>query len=90
MDQGSAVNALSALGHDTRLRIYLLLAAQGSTGFPAGAIALELGVGATVLSSHLAILTRAGLIEPERVGRSIIYRARRARAVELADFILAN
>jgi DNA-binding transcriptional ArsR family regulator len=41
----------------------------------AGAIAEEIGCPHNTLSSHLAILARAGLIRGSRDGRAIIYRA---------------
>jgi DNA-binding transcriptional ArsR family regulator len=42
------------------------------------------------MSSHLAVLMRAGLIESERHSRSIIYRARIDRVREIASFLVSD
>jgi DNA-binding transcriptional ArsR family regulator len=44
-------------------------------GRMAGSIAEEIGCPHNTLSSHLAILARAGLVRAARNGRAIIYRA---------------
>jgi DNA-binding transcriptional ArsR family regulator len=40
---------------------------------PAGDIAGQLGVPANTMSSHLAVLSRAGLVASRKRGRSVIY-----------------
>lgn len=66
---------MSALAQDTRLDVFRLLVTHEPEGLPAGEIARQLAVPPNTLSTHLAVLTRAGLIHPERQSRSIIYRA---------------
>ena len=44
MDSNRAVNALSALGHETRLALYRLLVERGPDGLSAGVIAERLGL----------------------------------------------
>jgi ArsR family transcriptional regulator, arsenate/arsenite/antimonite-responsive transcriptional repressor len=44
-------------------------------GLPAGSIAESIGCPHNTLSSHLAILARAGLVRGTRDGRTINYRA---------------
>jgi ArsR family transcriptional regulator len=51
-----------------------MLVAHGPEGLPAGQIARELEVPHNTLSTHLAVLTRAGLIRAQRRSRSIINR----------------
>lgn len=70
-----ALAALAALGQPTRLAIFRLLMRHEPTGVAAGAIAGQIGCPANTLSSHLAILARAGLVRGTRDGRTIIYRA---------------
>ncbi len=70
-----ALAALAALGQPTRLAIFQLLMRAEPAGRPAGAIAEEIGCPHNTLSSHLAILARAGLVRGTRDGRAIIYRA---------------
>ena len=70
-----ALAALAALGQPTRLRIFRMLVRAEPDGRLAGAIAEAIGCPHNTLSSHLAILARAGLIRGTREGRAITYRA---------------
>jgi ArsR family transcriptional regulator, arsenate/arsenite/antimonite-responsive transcriptional repressor len=70
-----ALAALAALGQPTRLQVFQLLMRAEPEGRLAGAIAEELGCPHNTLSSHLAILARAGLVRGVRDGRAIVYRA---------------
>ena len=74
MDETHAVNALSALAQTSRLQVFRLLVRNSSAGLAAGEIALKLAIPHNTLSTHLAILTRAGLLSSTRFGRSIVYR----------------
>ena len=74
MDEINAVNALSALAQTSRLQVFRLLVRNGPAGLAAGEIALKLAIPHNTLSTHLAILTRAGLLSSTRFGRSIVYR----------------
>jgi DNA-binding transcriptional ArsR family regulator len=71
----TVVEALSALAHGSRLAVFRMLVRAGPEGIPAGEIAREVGALPNTLSSHLAILTHAGLIRSRRDGRSILYSA---------------
>lgn len=71
----TAVAALSALAHPSRLAVFRLLVRAGPDGLPAGEIAREVGALPNTLSSHLTILVHAGLIGSRREGRSILYSA---------------
>jgi ArsR family transcriptional regulator, arsenate/arsenite/antimonite-responsive transcriptional repressor len=73
MELNAAVQALSALGQESRLRIFRLLIRRGPEGMPAGDIAEQLKVPANTMSSHLAVLSRAGLVAFRKQGRSVIY-----------------
>lgn len=75
MDITTAVGALEALAHETRLSVFRLLVKAGPAGLTAGAIAAELDARQNTMSSHLAKLNRAGIVTSERDGRHIIYRA---------------
>lgn len=75
MDTYKAIDAFAALAHDTRLEVFRLLIRQGAEGLAAGEIAETLDIKQNTMSANLAVLTRAGLIESNRDGRSIIYRA---------------
>lgn len=75
MDENTAIEGLGALAQSTRLAVFRLLVRAGPEGMAAGLVAERLGVPATTLSTHLGILSRAGLIRPRRESRSIIYSA---------------
>jgi ArsR family transcriptional regulator, arsenate/arsenite/antimonite-responsive transcriptional repressor len=73
MELKEAVTALNGLGQESRLRVFRLLIRRGPDGMPAGDIADQLGVPANTMSSHLAVLSRAGLVVSRKQGRSVIY-----------------
>ena len=75
MDINSAVNALEALAHETRLGVFRLLVQAGPEGLSAGDIAERMDARQNTMSSHLAKLHRAGIVTSRRDGRHIIYRA---------------
>ena len=54
----------------------------------AGEIARQLAVPHNTMSTHLAVLARAGLIEAERRSQSIIYRAKLDRFRATATYLL--
>lgn len=90
MDESSALLAFSALAQPMRLNVFRALVAREPEGAPAGEVARLLGVPHNTLSTHLAVLTRAGLARSERRGRSIVYRADPARVRELVSFLMED
>lgn len=90
MQLPTAVEALSALAHASRLAVFRLLVRAGAEGMAAGEIAREIGVLPNTLSSHLTILDQAGLVQARREGRSIIYSADYARMRDLLGFLVAD
>lgn len=89
MEIKQAVNSLTALAQETRLRIFRLLVPAGEIGIPAGEIAERLDIPSATLTFHLKELGNAGLIESRREGRSIIYSLRVRGMQDLLSF-LAN
>jgi ArsR family transcriptional regulator len=85
-----AVDALSALAHASRLAVFRLLVRAGTDGFPAGEIAREVGLLPNTLSTHLTILSNAGLVRSRREGRSIIYSADYDGMRALLGFLVAD
>jgi DNA-binding transcriptional ArsR family regulator len=75
MKNETVILALAALAQGTRLDVFRLLVAAEPGGLPAGEISRRLDVPHNTMSSHLAILSRAGLLRSERFSRSIVYRA---------------
>jgi DNA-binding transcriptional ArsR family regulator len=75
LTEAHAISALSALAQPTRLAIFRLLIKHEPVGITAGVIADTIGAPHNTLSTHLAILVRAGLLRAAREGRTIIYRS---------------
>ncbi len=90
MKQDIAIDAFSALAQPTRLEVFRLLVRQEPHGLPAGEIARRLDVPHNTLSTHLAILTRTGLISVERHSRNMIYRVQLNAVRELVLFLLKD
>ncbi len=90
MNSSVAIEALGALAQDHRLALFRLLVQAGAEGMPAGAIAQGLGIPSSSLSFHLAHLTRAGLIQQRREGRSLIYTADYDAMNALVGFLMEN
>jgi ArsR family transcriptional regulator, arsenate/arsenite/antimonite-responsive transcriptional repressor len=75
MNSKQAIDALSALAHEHRLRAYRLLVEAGPEGLNAGTIASRLKLAPSSLTFHLQHLHRAGLITQQRNSRQLIYAA---------------
>lgn len=93
MEKKQAILTLGALAHDSRMDIFRLLVRAGSYreqagGLAAGDIAARLSLPAPTLSFHLKELSRAGLVEGQRRGRSIIYQAQLPALEAVASYLL--
>jgi DNA-binding transcriptional ArsR family regulator len=90
MKPDQVIVGLSALAQEHRLALFRLLVQAGEKGMAAGRIAEALGLPNSSLSFHLAQLQCAGLIEPERQGRSLVYRADYAAMNALIAYLTEN
>jgi len=90
MDLESSVTALSALAQPTRLEVFRLLVRNEPGGLPAGEIARKLNVPHNTMSTHLSILSRAGLISAKRQSRSIQYYVELAAVRSLVVYLLKD
>ena len=88
MTSDDAVVNLFALAHPGRLNVFQTIVRAGPDGMAAGKIAESVGIPANTASTHLSILTGAGLLTAYRDGRSIIYRANFIHFSELMGFML--
>jgi ubiquinone/menaquinone biosynthesis C-methylase UbiE/DNA-binding transcriptional ArsR family regulator len=70
---GSIVKSLRVLGDTTRLRMLLLLSREELSVAELQEI---LGMGQSTISTHLAQLKHAGLVEDRRTGKNIWYRSK--------------
>ncbi len=90
MESENAILALAALAQSTRLDVFRLLVKHAPNGLPAGDVARALAVPQNTMSSHLAILSRAGLVSARRFSRSIVYRADLAHLQAVMLFLLRD
>lgn len=87
MDTKTAVPALAALAQASRLAIFRWLVELGPDGALPGDIAARLAIPPATLSFHLKALQHAGLVDADRSGRNIRYRANFAAMRALIDFL---
>jgi ArsR family transcriptional regulator, arsenate/arsenite/antimonite-responsive transcriptional repressor len=90
MESEDAIVALAALAQSTRLDVFRLLVKHEPDGLAAGDIARALAVPQNTMSSHLGILSRAGLVSAQRFSRSIVYRADLTRFEAVVLFMLRD
>ena len=90
MEVKTAVTALAALAHESRLRLYRLLVQAGAGGLAVGDLQSRTGIAPATLTHHLHALRRAGLVDDLREGRSIVCRADYACMDALLAFLTEN
>ena len=90
MESTFAIVALASLAQATRLDVFRLLVRHEPDGLAAGEIARQLDVPQNTMSSHLATLSRAGLVTSDRHSRSIVYRADIDALRELTLFLVKD
>ncbi len=90
MKSRDALVALSALAQESRLEVFRLLVRRGPEGYTPGQLAQKLDIAAPTLSFHLKELQHAGLVEVQRDGRFLYYRADFDRMNGLVAFLTEN
>ncbi len=87
IDKKDAIESLSALAQETRLAAFRYLVGCCPDGKNAGEIARHCKVPHNTMSTHLAILERAGLIDSEKEGRGVVYSADISGLRSLVNFL---
>ncbi|OYX15559.1 MAG: protein tyrosine phosphatase [Rhizobiales bacterium 32-66-8] len=90
LNADDAIKVFDALAQQTRLETYRLLLRYVPYGLPAGDVARLLAVPHNTMSTHLALLERAGLLTARREGRSIIYAANVAPAAPMLASLMGE
>ena len=90
METIHAIEAFQALAQETRLAALRLLVQAGPGGLAAGVVAERLAVQPSTLSTHLAILERAGVVASRRDARHIFYSARYEGLRRLIAFLMED
>ncbi len=75
MDDTTALEGFASLAQPTRLTVLRKLLAAYPASLPAGELARACDTPHNTMSTHLRVLMRAGLVEVERSGRAMNYRA---------------
>ena len=90
MDTPAALQALTALGHESRLSAFRLLVQAGPDGLSVGEIRERLELPPATLTAHLNVLRAAQLVADEREGRVIRVRANYGQMNGLLAFLTEN
>ena len=90
MQEANVIRSLSALAHEARLRVFRALVVAGPDGLIPSALAEQLGIAPNALSFHLKELSHAQLINQERQGRNVVYRAEFAAMNGLLAYLGEN
>jgi ArsR family transcriptional regulator len=90
MTESEIVRSLAALAQEVRLRVFRALIVAGEDGLTPGTLSDQLEVPGNALSFHLKELTHAGLINQERKGRNLVYRASFATMNDLLGYLTEN
>jgi DNA-binding transcriptional ArsR family regulator len=90
MEEKIVISSLAALAHPIRLQVFRALVVVGSDGLTPGSVATALELAPATLSFHLKELLHAGLVDQERDGRNLIYRANYTNMNEVLTYLTAN
>lgn len=90
MEKSAIVEAFAAIAQTTRLDALRLLLDHSPEGLPSGDIGRLLDVPQNTMSSHLNVLKRAGLVQTQRVGTTIIYRPNTELVWRLVEFLATD
>lgn len=90
METNTALRALSALSHESRLVAFRILVQAGPEGLPVGELRERLDIPAATLTAHLNIMRAAALVHDQREGRVIRVRANYLQMNGLLDYLTEN
>jgi ArsR family transcriptional regulator len=89
-EAGELARGFGALGDPARLRLFSLIAAQPEGEVCACALVEPLGRSQPTVSHHLRVLYEAGLVDREKRGTWVWYRARPERLEALRSALAAT
>ncbi|WP_334118795.1 ArsR/SmtB family transcription factor [Limnobacter sp.] len=90
MEENDIIKALAALSHSSRLRVFRTLVVTGPAGLTPGQLCERLDIPAATMSFHLKELSNAGLVQPIRDGRNLIYSAQFAHMNGVIAYLTEN
>ncbi len=90
METKSALSALNALSHESRLGAFRQLVQAGPSGMAVGELRERLDIPPATLTAHLNILRAAALVNDQREGRVIRVRANFLQMNALLAYLTDN
>ena len=90
METKTAVSALSALSHESRLAAFRQLVQAGPDGLSVGELRERLDLPPATLTAHLNVLRAAALVHDQREGRVIRVRANYLQMNALLAYLTEN
>ncbi|HEY5970954.1 MAG TPA: metalloregulator ArsR/SmtB family transcription factor [Pseudoxanthomonas sp.] len=90
METNTALTALSALSHESRLAAFRQLVQAGPDGLSVGELRERLDLPPATLSAHLNTLRAAALVTDQREGRVIRVRAHYEQMNALLGYLTEN
>lgn len=87
MQSNEAIDAMLALGQETRLAAFRLLIGEGRAGLCVGDLASRLEANVSTLSRHLAQMERARILKSWRKERQVFYAVDHAGTGDLIRFL---
>ncbi|MHA6203689.1 ArsR/SmtB family transcription factor [Dyella soli] len=90
MKTKAALDALSALSHESRLAAFRRLVQAGPEGMSVGELREHLDLPPATLTAHLNILRAAALVHDQREGRMIRVRANYLQMNALLAYLTEN
>lgn len=90
MESKRASIIFEALSSDVRLDLFRLLVKNAPDGLVAGDIAKQLDVPSTNLSFHLKAIVQSGLVDVEREGRFMRYKANIPLMLDIVGYLTSE
>lgn len=90
MDTPTALAALNALSHESRLAAFRALVQAGPDGLSVGELRDRVQLAPATLTAHLNVLRAAGMVQDQREGRFIRVRADYPRMDALLAYLTEN
>ena len=90
MQTKQATKIFEALSSDVRLDLFRLLVKHAPDGLVQGDIAKELDIPSTNLSFHLKAIVHSGLVDVEREGRFMRYKANIPLMLEVIAYLTSE
>lgn len=87
MQSKQASKIFEALSSDVRLDLFRLLVKNAPDGLVQGDIAKQLDIPSTNLSFHLKAIVQSGLVDVEREGRFMRYKANIPLMLEIVGYL---